>query len=81
MSGALPMKSQCLPFAQIPHTARLFLDYLSYTAPVREFYPRSPLFPEPDALRRSISLPLIRQVSGSARSMLERLVPSSLGPR
>ncbi|MBI3474106.1 MAG: bacillithiol biosynthesis cysteine-adding enzyme BshC [Acidobacteria bacterium] len=40
------MKTQCLPFAQIPHTTRLFLDYLSYKPSVHEFYPRSPLFPE-----------------------------------
>jgi uncharacterized membrane protein required for colicin V production len=36
---------------------------------------------QPDAVRRSLSLPLIRHVSNSARSMLERFVPSSLGPR
>jgi bacillithiol synthase len=46
MSGDLPMKSQCLPFQQIPHTTRLFLDYLSYTPSIREFYPRSPNFSE-----------------------------------
>jgi bacillithiol biosynthesis cysteine-adding enzyme BshC len=46
MSGELPMKSQCLPFTQIPHTSRLFLDYLSYTPSVRAFYPRSPIFSE-----------------------------------
>lgn len=40
------MKSQCLPFTQIPHTTRLFLDYLSYTPSVRDFYPRSPIFSE-----------------------------------
>ncbi len=40
------MKTQCLPFSQVPHTTRLFLDYLSYNPTVREFYPRSPLFPE-----------------------------------
>ena len=40
------MKTQCLPFTQIPHTTRLFLDYLSYAPTVREFYPRSPLFSE-----------------------------------
>ncbi len=40
------MKSQCLPFQQIPHTTRLFLDYLSYAPPVRDFYPRSPIFSE-----------------------------------
>src|SRR5713101_3919251 len=46
MSGGLSMKSQCLPFQQIPHTTRLFLDYLSYTPSVRSFYPRSPIFSE-----------------------------------
>jgi bacillithiol biosynthesis cysteine-adding enzyme BshC len=46
MSGELPMKSQCLPFQQIPHTTRLFLDYLSYTPSVRGLYPRSPIFSE-----------------------------------
>jgi len=40
------VKGQCLPFSQIPHTARLFLDYLSYSPSIRPFYPRSPLFPE-----------------------------------
>ena len=40
------MKSQCLPFQQIPHTTHLFLDYLSYTPSVRGFYPRSPIFSE-----------------------------------
>jgi len=46
MSRELSMKSQCLPFQQIPHTTRLFLDYLSYTPSVRSFYPRSPIFSE-----------------------------------
>src|SRR5258708_16762367 len=46
MSGELLMKSQCLPFTQIPHTQRLVLDYLSYTPSVRSFYPRSPIFSE-----------------------------------
>ena len=40
------MKSQCLPFQQIPHTTRLFLDYLSYTPSIRGFYSRSPIFSE-----------------------------------
>ena len=40
------MKSECLPFQQIPHTTRLFLDYLSYAPSVRDFYPRSPGFSE-----------------------------------
>jgi bacillithiol biosynthesis cysteine-adding enzyme BshC len=38
----LPVKSQCLPFAQIPHTTRLFTDFLSYSPRVQPFYPHSP---------------------------------------
>ncbi|HZR56639.1 MAG TPA: bacillithiol biosynthesis cysteine-adding enzyme BshC [Terriglobales bacterium] len=40
------MKSHCLPFNQIPHTARLFTDFLSYTPKVQQFYPHSPRFNE-----------------------------------
>ncbi len=40
------MKSHCIPFQHIPHTSRLFLDYLSFAPAVRAFYPRSPLFSE-----------------------------------
>lgn len=40
------MKAQGLPFAQIPHSTRLFLDYLSSAPAVRELYPRSPVFSE-----------------------------------
>jgi len=46
MYGDLPMKAQCLPFTQIPHSTRLFLDYLAYTPSVRGMYPRSPIFSE-----------------------------------
>lgn len=40
------MNSQCLPFSQIPHTTRLFADFLSGTPKVQQFYPRSPRFTE-----------------------------------
>lgn len=40
------MKSECLPHSQIPHTTRLFTDFLSYDPKVRQFYPRSPYFQE-----------------------------------
>ncbi len=40
------MKAHCLPFTQIPHTTRLFIDLLSYAPQVQSFYPRSPLFSE-----------------------------------
>ncbi len=38
------MKGQCLPFAQIPHSTRLFLDYLAYTSSVRGMYPIAGFF-------------------------------------
>ncbi len=40
------MSTKCLPFQQIPHTTRLFLDYLSYTPSVHYFFSRSPMFSE-----------------------------------
>ena len=40
------MKAQCLPFSRIPHTNRLFTDFLSYSPDVRPFYPHSPHFNE-----------------------------------
>ncbi len=38
------MKSECLPFSQIPHTTRLFSDFLSDFSRVQQFYPRSAYF-------------------------------------
>lgn len=38
------MKSECLPFSQIPHTTKLFIDFLSAYEKVQRFYPRPPLF-------------------------------------
>src|SRR5712691_2703699 len=46
MSGEPAVKAQCLPFAQIPHTTRLFTDFLAYSPQVQTFYPRSPQFHE-----------------------------------
>lgn len=40
------MKSECLPFSKIPHTTRLFTDFLDFPSSVRPFYPRSPHFLE-----------------------------------
>ena len=40
------MKAHCLPFAQIPHTTRLFTDFLAYSPQVQPFYPHSPHFSE-----------------------------------
>jgi bacillithiol biosynthesis cysteine-adding enzyme BshC len=46
ISGELPVKTDCLPFTQIPHSTRLFTDFLAYTPAARNFYPRSPRFSE-----------------------------------
>lgn len=40
------MKAHCLPFSQIPHTTRLFIDLLAYSSDIRPFYPLSPIFSE-----------------------------------
>jgi bacillithiol biosynthesis cysteine-adding enzyme BshC len=46
LSGELPVKSHCLPFSQVPHTTRLFSDFLAYQPNIQPFYPRSPHFIE-----------------------------------
>jgi len=38
------VKSECLPFSQIPHTTPLFADFLSDHSKVQQFYPRSAYF-------------------------------------
>ena len=40
------MKAHCLPFSEIPHTTRLFTDFISYSPQVQRFYPRSPYINE-----------------------------------
>ena len=40
------MNSHCLPFRQIPHSTRLFLDYLDHLPAVQPFFPRSARFRE-----------------------------------
>jgi bacillithiol synthase len=46
MSGETAVNAHCLPFAQIPHTTRLFTDFLAYSSSVHPFYPHSPHFSE-----------------------------------
>lgn len=46
ISGVLPVKAHCLPFAEIPHSTRLFADFLAYAPAVRQFYPQPPQFRE-----------------------------------
>jgi bacillithiol synthase len=44
LSGESPVKSECFPFSQIPHTTRLFADFLSGSPKAQQFYPRSAYF-------------------------------------
>jgi bacillithiol biosynthesis cysteine-adding enzyme BshC len=46
LSGEFLVKSHCLPFSQIPHTTRLFSDFLAYQPAVQPFYPRPPYWQE-----------------------------------
>jgi bacillithiol synthase len=41
-----PVKTQCLPFSRIPHTTKLFTDFVAYSPKVRPFYPHPPHFSE-----------------------------------
>jgi len=40
------VKAHCLPFSQVPHTTRLFADFLAYQPNIQRFYPRPPHFSE-----------------------------------
>lgn len=71
------MKSHCYPFRQIPHSSRLFLDYLDFTPAVQQFYSRSPRFIEwakdeaaniqyPEERRAQVTSVLERQNKGWA---------------
>jgi bacillithiol synthase len=46
LSGELSVKSHCLPFRQIPHSTKLFTDYLSWSPSIQPFYSRPPRFAE-----------------------------------
>lgn len=83
------MKSHCLPFSQVPHTTRLFADFLAYSPQVQPLYPKSPHFQEwvkeeaatisyDDARRERVSAILERQnkswgASAKTLANLERM--------
>ena len=43
MAESKAVEAECIPFAGIPHTTPLFLDYLHRFEKVSRFYARSPL--------------------------------------
>jgi bacillithiol biosynthesis cysteine-adding enzyme BshC len=42
LSGDKDLIPDCIPFSSIPHTTRLFSDFLSYSPEVRKFFPHPP---------------------------------------
>src|SRR5664279_1309486 len=40
--GAPRVIPDCIPFSSIPHTTRLFSDFLNYSPEVRKFFPHPP---------------------------------------
>ncbi len=40
------MRTDCIPFSEIPHSSRLFLDFLAKSPNLKTFYPRTPYFRE-----------------------------------
>jgi bacillithiol biosynthesis cysteine-adding enzyme BshC len=86
LSGELPVKSECFPFSQIPHTTRLFTDFLSDYPKVQRFYPRSSYFTQwfkdevlrlgyASERRQRVSLILERQNQswGASRTALQNI--------
>jgi bacillithiol synthase len=80
------VESECLPFSQVPHTSRLFQDYLHHFERVRAFYARTPraeswwkeelgLIRYPEERRQKISSILERQnrAFGAGQKTLENI--------
>ena len=64
------MNPDCLPFTSIPHSTRLFQDYLSNSPKVRSFYPHPPEAAQAIALAKS--LPRQRERQARVAAILER---------
>jgi len=86
------VKSECLPFTQIPHTTRLFADFLSDYPKVQQFYSRPPYVQEwlkdeasrihydPDRRERvAVILRRLNQSWGASAQSLENIERLRLG--
>ncbi len=63
-------KHECIPFAAVPHSTPLFLDFLSHSAKVAPFYPHKPIVEDVAAFARTIQYPAERRAA--VTSILER---------
>lgn len=64
------MEQHCIPFSNIPHTTRLFDDFLHHFNRVQKFYARQPVEGKWHEERRSIDYPDARR--GAVSDVLER---------
>lgn len=63
-------KHECIPFAAVPHSTPLFLDFLSHSAKVSTYYPHKPTVEDVAASSRGIQHPEDRRAAVAA--ILER---------
>ncbi len=61
LPGERSLSSDCISFSSIPHTTRLFQDYLSFAPAVRPFYPHPPDADHAIALAKTMPRDLQRQ--------------------
>jgi bacillithiol biosynthesis cysteine-adding enzyme BshC len=89
MVESLNVETECLPFSSIPHTTRLFDDFLHHFERVKQFYARPPLTQDwwteeikkiqyPEERRQAVAAILERQnrefgASGKTLANIERL--------
>src|SRR5438309_4668683 len=78
-------KHECIPFAAVPHSTPLFLDFISQSSKVNLFYPQKPIVEDVATFARGLAYPperraavagiLERQnhVFGSSRSAMESI--------
>jgi bacillithiol synthase len=59
-------KHECIPFAAVPHTTPLFLDFISQSDKVSPFYPHRPIVEDVATFAQSVQHPVDRRASVAA---------------
>lgn len=63
LSGENIVIPDCISFNAIPHTTRIFSDFLSYSPPIRKFFPTQPDAEHIAAFAKSVPRDLVRQAA------------------
>jgi bacillithiol synthase len=63
-------KHECIPFAAVPHSTPLFLDFLNHSSKVNPYYPHKPIVEDVAAFARGLRYPDDRRTTVAA--ILER---------